>query len=213
MGNVRARAWEGIPTFVRRRPLTLAALRFALRVHGDDWREADGAPFILHPLEVASLLHAHACSDEVTAAGLLHDTLENTSATPEEIELRFGARVEHLVSCLTEDPGIHDVHERKSALRDQVATCDGDAKMIYAADKLSKVRELRLRLGAEPAFTATPEGQRKLTHYWRSLTMLESALAEHPLVFQLRFELEAVRDLPPARTSRAAMRRASSPSD
>jgi len=49
---------DGVPTFVQRRPLTCAALRFALRAHGDDWREADGAPFILHPLEVASPLHS-----------------------------------------------------------------------------------------------------------------------------------------------------------
>jgi hypothetical protein len=72
---------DGVPTFVRRRPLTFAALRFALRAHGDDWREADGAPFILHPLEVASLLHSFDCSDEVTAAAVLHDTLETTNTT------------------------------------------------------------------------------------------------------------------------------------
>ena len=211
MGGTRAGALDGVPTFVRRRPLTFAALRFALRAHGDDWREADGAPFILHPLEVASLLHSFDCSDEVTAAAVLHDTLETTNTTRAEIERCFGATVEHLVCCLTEDAAIEDVQQRKSALREQVAGCDCEARTIYAADKLSKVRELRIRLHGEPAFAATPDGQRKLTHYWRSLTMLEGTLAEHPLVIQLRFELEAMRDLPPARTSRAALMQASSP--
>ena len=69
--------------------------------------------------------------------------------------------------------------------------------MIYAADKLSKLRELRIRLRVDPAFIIRREGQDKLDHYWASLAMLERALGEHPLVEQLRFELEAIRDLPP----------------
>jgi len=103
---------------------------------------------------------------------VLHDTLEATGTTRPELELRFGATVEHLVCCLTEDSGIEDAQQRKSALRDQVGACDCEANTIYAADKLSKVRELRIRLHGEPALAATADGQRKLTHYWRSLTML-----------------------------------------
>ena len=189
-----------VPTFVRDRPLTLAALSFASEAHGDDRRDADGALFILHPLEVASLLSACGCRDEVTAVAILHDTLEDTSATDEQITIRFGSAVAQLVCCLTEDDRIDDRHDRKSALRRQVADCDRDAAMIYAADKLSKVRELRIRLHAEPRFTATTEGRGKLDHYWCSLTMLEGRLGSHPLVSQLRFELEAMRDLPPHTT-------------
>lgn len=169
MVGTRDGALQSVPTFVRHRPLTFAALRFALRAHGADWREGDGAQFILHPLEVASLLHSFAtasfdCSDEVTAAAVLHDTLEATGAASEEIELRFGAGVEHLVCCLTEDADINDAQQRKAGLRDQVAGCDCDAKMIYAADKLSKVREMRIRLSGEPTYAADPAGQRKLKH-------------------------------------------------
>jgi hypothetical protein len=58
-----------------------------------------------------------------------------------------------------------------------------------------------IRLRAEAAFAAQPERRSKLDHYWRSLTMLEQTLGGHPLVNQLRFELEAIRDLPP-RTKR-----------
>lgn len=186
-----------LPTFVRDRPLTRAALAFAARAHGGDRREADGAPFILHPLEVASLLSSCECRDEVTAAAILHDTLEDTAVTGEQIAGRFGSPVAELVRCVTEDTGIDDRGDRKSALRRQVAGCQHDAALIYAADKLSKARELRIRLHAEPAFAAASEGRTKLDHYWRSLTMLERTLDGHPLVSQLRFELEAIRDLPP----------------
>ena len=191
-----------MPTFVRDRPLTRAALAFAARAHGADMRDADGAPFILHPLEVAALLSSCGCRDEVTAAAMLHDTLEDTTATGQEIEAEFGGEVAHLVRCLTEDDSIDDHSERKSALRGQIARCDCDVAAIYAADKLSKIRELRIRLHAEPAFVANPEGRSKLDHYWRSLAMLEQALGGHPLVNQLRFELEAIRDLPPRTTRR-----------
>ncbi len=207
----RSRGTMGnMPTFVQDRPLTLAALAFASRAHEGDTRDGDGAPFILHPLEVASLLSSCGCRDEVTAAAILHDTLEDTEATADQLRERFGGDVARLVGYLTEDDRIEDVCRRKSALRGQVEDADDDeAAKIYAADKLSKIRELRIRLHAEPSFARQADGQRKLDHYWRSLAMLERALGGDALVRQLRFELEAIRDLPPRNTSRAALVRAS----
>lgn len=116
---------QGIPTFVLDRPLTRAALAFAVRAHDGDTREADGAPFILHPLEVASMLSSCGCRDEVTAAAILHDTLEDTEATADQIHARFGGSVTRLVCSLTEDDAIEDERERKSALRDQCRTPRG----------------------------------------------------------------------------------------
>lgn len=203
-------AAHSLPTFVQDRPLTLAALAFAMRAHDGDTRDADGAPFILHPLEVASLLSSCGCRDELTAAAILHDTLEDTEATGDQLRTEFGDDVARLVDCLTEDARIEDPCDRKSALRSQVEEADDDVAKIYAADKLSKIRELRIRLNAEPSFALRPDGQRKLEHYWRSLAMLERTLAGDPLVCQLRFELEAIRDLPPRDASRAALARASS---
>ena len=199
-----------LPTFVEGRPLTFAALSFAARAHDGDTRDGDGAPFILHPLEVASLLSSCDCRDEVTAAAILHDTLEDTEATADELRTQFGSDVTRLVRCLTENDRIADEYERKSALRDQVEDAAGEAAKIYAADKLSKVRELRIRLHAEPGFAAQAVGRRKLDHYWRSLAMLERTIGGDPLVRQLRFELEAIRDLPPRDTSRYALSQAPS---
>ena len=203
-------AAHSLPTFVQDRPLTLAALAFASRAHDGDTRDGDGAPFILHPLEVASLLSSCGCRDEVTAAAVLHDTLEDTEATGDQLRSEFGNDVARLVGLLTEDARIEDLRERKSALRSQIEAADEDVAKIYAADKLSKIRELRIRLNAEPGFALQPAGRRKLEHYWRSLAMLERTLAGDPLVRQLRFELEAIRDLPPRNTSRSALARASS---
>ena len=66
--------------------------------------------------------------------------------------------------------------------------------MVYAADKIAKARELRLESGRAARATSTRD---KLDHYWASLALLEHRLGRHPLVRQLRFELEALTLLPP----------------
>jgi (p)ppGpp synthase/HD superfamily hydrolase len=187
-----------LPTFVRSRPLTRAALSVAAKAHGDEVRAADRAPFIVHPLEVASLLATFGFDDCVTAAAVLHDTLEETEITARRLRERFGERVAHLVEVLTENEEIAPEPERKDSLRRQVAEAEREAAAIFAADKISKVREMRMRLSHQPDFVES-EGALKLDHYWQSLAMLESKLPGHALVGQLRFELEAVLAFPPSR--------------
>jgi hypothetical protein len=183
--------------FLSARPLTGAALSYAADLHGGQEREADRAPFILHPLEVAALLDAHGFGDAVTAAAVLHDTLEETDATGADIESRFGARVAQLVAALTEPEFAPPGRTRKEILREQVAEAALEAVAIFAADKVSKLHELRIRLSCDPGFGEDPAAERKLDHYWKSLSIVEERLEAHPLVGQLRFELEALSALPP----------------
>jgi (p)ppGpp synthase/HD superfamily hydrolase len=188
-----------VPSFVAELPLTSEALAFAERAHGDQRRESDRARYILHPLEVASLLSNTGADDEVVAAAVLHDAVERAGADLAEIERRFGTRVAGLVAVLTEDERIDSYEQRKRELRERVAAAGPDAMAIYAADKVAKVRELRAQIdharrGEEPA---SPDLDRRLEHYRHSLELLERELPEHPLVRQLRFELEALQLLPP----------------
>jgi (p)ppGpp synthase/HD superfamily hydrolase len=182
------------PSFVDELPITRTALAFAVDRHHGQRREADRAPFILHPLEVAQLLRNRGCPDHVVAAGVLHDVIEDADVDGAELAEHFGAEVARLVCAVSEPPGGGDYVQRKARLREAVAAADEDAGLIYAADKVAKTRELRIGLagGAE----ATPE---KLEHYWASLRLLEGKLGEHPLVRQLRFELETLELLPPPR--------------
>ena len=77
-------------------------------------------------------------------AGLLHDVLEKTGTTRSELQRRFGARVAGLVESVSDDPSIDDYESRKRELRDRVAHAGSDTVAIFAADKISKVRELAL---------------------------------------------------------------------
>jgi (p)ppGpp synthase/HD superfamily hydrolase len=183
------------PSFVARLPVTAAAIEFALQRHAGQYREADRAPFVLHPLEVGSLLSLAGYPDHVVATGVLHDVLENTDTDAVEVEDRFGSRVSELVRAVSEDPSIEDEQARKAALRTQVARSPIEAAAVFAADKVSKARELRLKLSCG---LPGEEADRKLDHYQASLSMLERRLGlDHLILEQLRFELETLDALPP----------------
>ena len=91
------------PPFAVARPAVRGALAFAAEMHASQLRDADRAPFILHPLEVAALLSGRDVGDAVVAAGILHDVVENTPARIEDVRERFGERVAALVAAVTED--------------------------------------------------------------------------------------------------------------
>lgn len=179
--------------FVERSPLTRDALAFATRWHEGQTRDADSIPFLTHPIEVACLLHEAGYSDEVVAAGVLHDVLEDTEVERGELEERFGFEVAGLVAAVSDDPAIEDHAERKAALRAQVARAGDDAVAVFAADKVSKTRELRVRTGYG-RFERKDEA--RIEHYRASLEMLDDLMPGHQLVDRLRAELDALHSLP-----------------
>jgi (p)ppGpp synthase/HD superfamily hydrolase len=179
--------------FVERSPLTRDALAFADRLHAGQTRDTDGIPFVTHPVEVACLLHEAGYPDDVVAAGVLHDVLEDTDAQRSELEELFGTQVAELVSAVSEDPSIEDRTERKAALRKQVAHSGEHAAAVFAADKVSKARELRAR----QSHARSDRGDRaKIAHYQASLEMLSDVLPGHGLVEQLRSELGSLHSQP-----------------
>jgi (p)ppGpp synthase/HD superfamily hydrolase len=179
--------------FVERSPLTGEALAFADERHAGQTRDIEEVPFVTHPVEVACLLHEAGYSDEVVAAGVLHDVLEDTDAEPEDLVSRFGHDVASLVGAVSDDPTIEDPLERKAALRRQVAEAGERAAAVFAADKISKARELRVRMSRG----AHREGDgAKVEHYEASLEMLAGVVPGHDLLGQLRKELDALHTLP-----------------
>ena len=163
-----------------------SALEFASDRHADQYREIDHAPFIAHPIEVGSLLHTDGQPDEVIAAGLLHDVLEKTGTTRAQLQRRFGASIARLVESVSDDPSIDDYQSRKHELRDRVAHGGPDTVAIFAADKISKVRELTLLPTSRLDDTST---RAKLAHYRASLKMLRRAAGNSALVDLLDAEL------------------------
>ncbi len=124
--------------------LLLDALRFAADKHRDQRRKGpDRSPYINHPIEVASVLAmVGGVHDAVTlAAAALHDTIEDTMTTAEELEARFGREVRHLVEELTDDKRLPK-EERKRLQIEHAAGASHRAKLIKLADKICNVRDV-----------------------------------------------------------------------
>jgi hypothetical protein len=192
------------PSYLADLPLASQAFEFTAERHAGQLREADAAPFLLHPLEVGALLHVFGYPERVVTAGLLHDILESSDTTAVELRMRFGPVVAGLVEAVSEDPAVSDPVERKARLRRQVAATGAEAAAVFAADKLSKVREIRIRAACDAAFASDAGLRMKLDHYLASRRMLERQLGEHPIVTALAFELEALEFLPPSASPRPA---------
>jgi len=188
---------EQAPSFVRSRPAVGAAYDFAARSHSGQRRESDAASFIVHPLEVGALLDATGSPEDVIVAGVLHDVLEKTAVTPEEIRDQFGSRIANLVIALTEDPSIEPFAARKAALTAQIAA-DGPAAAAISW-QYALLASMRAAAAVGPKTAKPGDGEQKLGHYVASLESLESQIPDHPLVRQLRFELETLDALPPGR--------------
>ena len=168
-------------------PLSQRALEFARTRHEGQRRDADDQPFVLHPAEVAKLLDEAGYPDHVVAAGALHDVLEDTDVEVDELERRFGPEVAGLVRSLTEDPSVEAKAEQRAALRRQVQGAGEEAAAVFAADKISKARELRVKTEHGDL---TDDDRAKIEHYGRSLEMLEETVPGNPLVDKLRRELD-----------------------
>jgi (p)ppGpp synthase/HD superfamily hydrolase len=127
-----------------RSALVADAFAKAREAHAGQVRNGSGGmPYIEHPVAVATLLAENDFDDEVLAAALLHDVVEDSETTVEDLRAAFGEPVAGLVDALSDDESIADYRARKDEHRERVAAADGAALAIYGADKLTNVRTLR----------------------------------------------------------------------
>ena len=122
----------------------IKALHFSTRKHRRQRRkDPEKTPYINHPIEVAYILSGN-CGvqdPDVLIAAILHDTIEDTETTPEEIAGIFGKRVRDLVMEVTDDK-ILDKRERKQMQIDTAVELSREAALIRIADKISNVSDL-----------------------------------------------------------------------
>ena len=133
-----------IDAAAERSALIGGALEMAREAHAGQVRNASGGrPYIDHPVAVAAQLVEHDFSDEVLAAALLHDVVEDSELGIEDIRRASGDRVAEIVDALTDDESLDSYEERKREHRGRVEAAGPDALAIYVADKLTNVEMLR----------------------------------------------------------------------
>lgn len=141
----------------------------------DSWR----TPYISHPLRVVMILwdEADVRDQTVLQAALLHDTLEDTNATEEEIKNLCGLEVLEIVKEVTNDPTLSG-EQNKQRQVDHVPGMSHEAKLVKLADRLDNIRDLRL---PPPAWSSEKVQQ----YYNWGLKLLEAMRGTHPLLESL----------------------------
>ena len=123
------------------------AIVFAVKAHHNTERRGKGFPYIIHPLEAVEIVATMTTDQELLAAAALHDTIEDTDVTVEQIRAQFGDRIAELVHSesdqFTEGVSEEDSwHDRKQAAIDRLAAASHDAKIVALGDKLSNMRAI-----------------------------------------------------------------------
>lgn len=123
------------------------AITFATNAHKEQLRKGTNIPYILHPLEAAAIVGTMTTDDEILAGAVLHDVVEDTDTTVEQVREFFGGRVAELVAFESENKrenlSPHSTWKiRKQETVDHLKTASTDVKMITLGDKLSNIRSI-----------------------------------------------------------------------
>ena len=123
------------------------AIVFAVRAHAGTERRGKGFPYIVHPMEAVEIVATMTSDQELLAAAALHDTVEDTDTTVEQIREEFGDRVASIVAAESDEPhqsrdSIENWRARKQAAMDRLARAPRDTKMVALGDKLSNMRAI-----------------------------------------------------------------------
>ena len=123
------------------------AIMFAVRAHAGTERRGKGFPYIVHPMEAMEIVATLTSDQELLAAAALHDTVEDTDVTVEQIRAEFGDRIASLVASESDtfEQGVSEEdswHARKQAAIDRLSSASQDAKIVALGDKLSNMRAI-----------------------------------------------------------------------
>lgn len=123
------------------------AIAFATKAHEGQFRKGTQIPYILHPMEAAAIVGSMTTDEEVIAGAVLHDVVEDTETTVEDVIAMFGERIGSLVASESEDkrdnlPAESTWKIRKQETLNHLVTATVDVKMITLGDKLSNIRAI-----------------------------------------------------------------------
>ena len=163
------------------------AIIFAVKAHDGMRRKKSDAPYILHPMEAAVIVGTMSDDQELIAAAALHDVVEDTDITIEEIEEKFGKRIKELVASETEDkradlPPAETWRIRKEeSLEDLKNTDDIGVLMVWIGDKLANMRSIYREWKVEGDAMWQKFNQKNVSEqawYYRSIAKLTERLSD-----------------------------------
>lgn len=180
-------------TYIENNILLDKAICLAVERHSGQVRKGSATPYIVHPLETMSILVSAKAETTLLIAGVLHDTVEDTDTTLEEIADLFGNDVAELVSYNSEDKS-KSWDERKKHTIDSLKNAPFNVKLLAASDKLSNLRSIAADYKAvgEDFWKRFNAPKEKQAWYYSGLCASLSDLANHSETRPMYSELLAL---------------------
>lgn len=170
---------------------------FAIRVHMGQVRKSEpDKPMIMHPIGVGQLLESFGYDDNVVAAGYLHDVVEDTKYTIEDIEKEFGSDIASLVMGASEPDKSLSWEERKMHTIEETKRLPLRNKLVICADKINNLEDLFLKFekSGERDFSAFKRGEEQQTWYYTNIyeSLITGEDKELPIFVRLKDILDKV---------------------
>lgn len=158
------------------------AIEFAAAAHRGQYRKGTRLPYIIHPLNAARCLLEAGCEDELVAAAILHDVLEDTDTTIEELYAAFGPRIAELVIAVSEPEELLAWEDCKAHTLDALRTSPLDVLYVAIADKLDNIQAIRQSVGecGEATWTRFRRGRDQQRWYYETLSEIFTARLVDP---------------------------------
>jgi len=162
------------------------AIYFATKAHKDQRRKIEDIDMIFHPFTVGMLLQRSGCDENIVAAGILHDVVEDTSFEFEDIEKEFGKTIRDYVYDSSEPDKSLEWEDRKKHTIEHIKKAPLGSKLIVACDKINNLEDLFKSIekhGEEKSWGALKRG--KTIQKWYYCSVYDSCVCEqdenHPI--------------------------------
>jgi (p)ppGpp synthase/HD superfamily hydrolase len=179
-------------TLQRKTPVE-TAIEWAAKAHKNQYRKGTDMPYVSHPYAVGMMLAQAGCEEEVIIAAILHDTVEDTEVTLEDIRNQFGSRVAVIVEGCSEPDKELPWEERKQHTLDYLRTAPIEVCMVACADKLHNVRSMLVEYQeqGERTWERFNRGREKQAWYYRGLVKsLEHQLENQKFYLEFKSYVE-----------------------
>ena len=177
--------------------IKIKAKYFAIEAHKDQKRKSEpDKPMIIHPISVAMILEQYGFDDRVIAAGYLHDVVEDTKYTIEDIEKEFGRDIASLVMGASEPDKSLSWEERKQHTIEETKKLPLRNKLVICADKINNVEDLYLKFekNGQRDFSSFKRGEEKQKWYYTNIykSLIFNENKDLPIFKRLKAALELV---------------------
>lgn len=171
------------------------AIYYATKAHKNQRRKIEDVDMIFHPFTVGMLLQRNNCDEDIVSAGILHDVVEDTEYSFDDIEREFGKKVREYVYDASEPDKSLEWEDRKKHTIEHIKTAPLGSKLIVACDKISNLEDLADCIdlyGEEKAWSALKRNKDKQKWYYTSVyeSCIEGEDKNHPIFERYKKVLE-----------------------